>query len=111
MGLAAVLANARGDLLAGVRLAAGDHHMGALLGKQARRGFANAARGAGGQAFVLNMIEAWGSPFVVDGKMAIDKKKATDAVAFYAGLLTIFRHHDNAFVKNGLIGAMPETLW
>ncbi len=44
--------------------------------------------GAGGQAFVLNMIEAWGSPFVVDGKMAIDKKKATDAIAFYAGLLT-----------------------
>ena len=26
-------------------------------------------------------------------------------------LLTIFRHHDNAFVKNGLIGALPETLW
>ncbi|WP_293396918.1 fatty acid cis/trans isomerase [Nevskia sp.] len=26
-------------------------------------------------------------------------------------LLTVFRHHDNAFVKNGLIGAMPETLW
>lgn len=26
-------------------------------------------------------------------------------------LLTIFRHHDNAFVKDGLIGALPETLW
>jgi len=26
-------------------------------------------------------------------------------------LLTIFRHHDNAFVRDGLIGAIPETLW
>jgi len=26
-------------------------------------------------------------------------------------LMTIFRHYDNAFVHNGLIGAMPETLW
>ncbi len=25
--------------------------------------------------------------------------------------LTIFRHHDNAFVQHGLIGALPETLW
>lgn len=26
-------------------------------------------------------------------------------------LLTIFRHHDNASVKRGLLGALPETLW
>lgn len=26
-------------------------------------------------------------------------------------LLTIFRHHDNAAVERGLIGAIPETLW
>ncbi len=26
-------------------------------------------------------------------------------------LQTIFRHHDNAFVADGLIGALPETLW
>ncbi|MFT4047820.1 MAG: fatty acid cis/trans isomerase [Solimonas sp.] len=26
-------------------------------------------------------------------------------------LLTIFRHHDNAFVHNGLIGAEPNTIW
>lgn len=26
-------------------------------------------------------------------------------------LLTIFRHHDNAAVERGLIGAVPETLW
>ncbi|TDU26386.1 fatty acid cis/trans isomerase CTI [Panacagrimonas perspica] len=26
-------------------------------------------------------------------------------------LLTIFRHHDNAAVRHGLIGTLPETLW
>lgn len=26
-------------------------------------------------------------------------------------LLSIFRHHDNAFVDRGLLGALPETLW
>lgn len=26
-------------------------------------------------------------------------------------LLTVFRHHDNAAVERGLIGAIPETLW
>lgn len=44
--------------------------------------------GAGGFKYVIDMIEAWGSPIVVDGKMAIDKKKATEAVAWYAELLT-----------------------
>jgi multiple sugar transport system substrate-binding protein len=44
--------------------------------------------GAGGFKYVIDLIEAWGSPLVVDGKMAIDKAKATEAVAFYAELLT-----------------------
>lgn len=44
--------------------------------------------GAGGQSFVLNMIEAFGSPFVVDGKPAIDRDKAIEAVAFWSGLYT-----------------------
>ena len=41
--------------------------------------------GAGGFKFVLDLIESWGSPIVKDGKMAIDKKKATEAVDFYVG--------------------------
>ncbi len=44
--------------------------------------------GAGGFKFVIDLIEGWGSPIVVDGKMAMDKKKATEAVAWYAELLT-----------------------
>jgi multiple sugar transport system substrate-binding protein len=44
--------------------------------------------GAGSHKHVIDLIEAWGSPLVVDGKMAIDKAKATEAVAFYADLLT-----------------------
>jgi multiple sugar transport system substrate-binding protein len=44
--------------------------------------------GAGGFKFVIDLIESWGSPIVVDGKAAIDKKKATEAVEFYVGLLT-----------------------
>jgi multiple sugar transport system substrate-binding protein len=44
--------------------------------------------GAGGFKFVIDMIEAWGSPIVVDGKMAIDKAKAVEAVTVYAELLT-----------------------
>ncbi len=44
--------------------------------------------GAGGFKFVLDLIESWGSPIVVDGKAAIDKKKAVEAVDFYVSLLT-----------------------
>jgi multiple sugar transport system substrate-binding protein len=44
--------------------------------------------GAGGFKYVIDLIEGWGSPLVVDGKMAIDKAKATEAVAFYSELLT-----------------------
>ena len=40
--------------------------------------------GAGGFKYVLDLIESWGSPIVKDGKMAIDKKKAVEAVDFYA---------------------------
>jgi multiple sugar transport system substrate-binding protein len=44
--------------------------------------------GDGGHQFVIDMIEAWGSPLVEGGKMAIDKAKATEAVRFYAELFT-----------------------
>ncbi|MEZ5861374.1 MAG: extracellular solute-binding protein [Geminicoccaceae bacterium] len=44
--------------------------------------------GDGGQNFLLDMIQAWGSPIVVDGQMAIDREKAIEAVRFYAELYT-----------------------
>jgi multiple sugar transport system substrate-binding protein len=44
--------------------------------------------GAGGQKFVLDLLEAWGSPIVSGGKMAIDKAKAVEAITFYTELLT-----------------------
>lgn len=44
--------------------------------------------GAGGHKFVIDLIEAWGSPIVAGGKMAIDKRKATEAIAFYSEILT-----------------------
>ncbi len=47
--------------------------------------------GAGGAAFVIDMIESFGSPIVVDGRAAIDRAKATEAVAFWSELMT--RHH------------------
>ena len=37
---------------------------------------------------MIDLIKSWGSPIVVDGKAAIDKKKATEAVTFYVDLLT-----------------------
>jgi multiple sugar transport system substrate-binding protein len=47
--------------------------------------------GDGGHGSLLNLIRAWGSPLVEDGKVAIDRPKAIDAVRFYAELYT--RHH------------------
>ena len=45
--------------------------------------------GAGGFKFVHRPVSSLrGSPIVVDGKAAIDKKKAIEAVDFYVGLLT-----------------------
>lgn len=44
--------------------------------------------GAGGFKFVVDVIEAFGSPIVRDGKNAMDRAKAIEAVSFWAGLLT-----------------------
>ncbi len=44
--------------------------------------------GAGGAAFVLDMFESFGSPIVVNGKPAIDRAKAIEALTFWAELHT-----------------------
>src|SRR5690606_763337 len=59
-GLAAFGANRLGHRLAALRLAAGDDHMGALLGEQARNGFADAAAGAGNEGDLAVQVEQVG---------------------------------------------------
>lgn len=54
---------------------------------QGRYGFGMRG-GAGGHAFVIDMIQAFGSPLVEDGKVAIDRARAIEAVGFYADLHT-----------------------
>ncbi len=44
--------------------------------------------GAGGQGFVIQMFEAFGSPIVVDGKAALDKAIAVEALTWYSELYT-----------------------
>ncbi len=44
--------------------------------------------GPGGYKFVIDLFEAFGSAIVKDGKAAIDKAKATEAMRFYTELLT-----------------------
>lgn len=45
--------------------------------------------GDGGEGWVIDLFEAWGSPIVDEqGCAALDTAKATEALAFYAGLLT-----------------------
>lgn len=44
--------------------------------------------GAGGYQYVVDMIESFGSPIVVDGKPAMDKPKAVEAVTFLSELFT-----------------------
>ena len=44
--------------------------------------------GDGGHQYLLDMIEAWGSPIAVDGEMAIDREKAIEAVRFFSELYT-----------------------
>ena len=44
--------------------------------------------GDGGHGFVIDMIRAWGSPVIEDGKIAIDRDKAIAAVGFYSDLYT-----------------------
>jgi multiple sugar transport system substrate-binding protein len=47
--------------------------------------------GNNGQAYVVGMIECFGSPIVVDGKAAIDKPKAMEAVKFWSELYTKYK--------------------
>jgi multiple sugar transport system substrate-binding protein len=45
--------------------------------------------GDGGEGYLLDVIRSYGVDFVdADGKVVMDKGKATEAVAFYAGLFT-----------------------
>jgi multiple sugar transport system substrate-binding protein len=50
-----------------------------------RYGFGMRA-GGGGHIFIIDMIEAFGSPLVVDGEVAIDRALAIEAIDFWAGL-------------------------
>lgn len=47
--------------------------------------------GGGGQGYVVRMIEAFGSPIVVDGQAAIDKPKAIEAIKFWSELFTVHK--------------------
>jgi multiple sugar transport system substrate-binding protein len=44
--------------------------------------------GSGAFKYVLDVMEAFGSPIFVDGSPAIDRAAAIEAVSFYAGLFT-----------------------
>lgn len=44
--------------------------------------------GAGGFSFILDMFESFGSPIVVDGKPAIDRAKAIEALTFWTDIFT-----------------------
>ena len=47
--------------------------------------------GDGGHSMVTDMIEAFGSPILVDGKPAIDADKAIEALRFFAELYTVHK--------------------
>jgi len=47
--------------------------------------------GGGGQGYIIDVIESFGSPIVVDGKAAIDKAKAVDAIKWYSELFTKYK--------------------
>ena len=55
-----------------------------------RYGFGMRA-GPGGYAYILDLIESFGSPFVIDGKNAMDKAKTVAAVKWYADLVTVHK--------------------
>ncbi len=42
--------------------------------------------GAGAHKYVVDVLEAFGSPIVKDGKVAIDRAAAVDAITFYSSL-------------------------
>ena len=54
---------------------------------QGRYGF-GLRGGAGGQAFVVDVMEAHGAKVVTDGVVGLDRDKAIEAIDWYAGLLT-----------------------
>ncbi len=55
---------------------------------EGRYGFAMRG-GAGGQGFIIDMLESFGSPIIdADGNAAIDRDKAIEAMAFWSGLYT-----------------------
>ena len=47
--------------------------------------------GDGGHIFIMDMLESFGSPLVVDGKVAIDKPKAVEAIKFWSELYTVHK--------------------
>jgi len=44
--------------------------------------------GAGGQKYIIDVLEAFGAPLVKDGNIGLDKQPAIEAIDYYAGLLT-----------------------
>ncbi len=45
--------------------------------------------GGGGQGYLVDMLQAFGSPLIdADGKASIDRDKAIEAIKFYSGLFT-----------------------
>ncbi|PRH83967.1 sugar ABC transporter substrate-binding protein [Labrys okinawensis] len=44
--------------------------------------------GAGGQKYIIDVMEAFGAPLVKDGHIGLDKAPAVEAIKFYAGLFT-----------------------
>jgi multiple sugar transport system substrate-binding protein len=47
--------------------------------------------GDGGHAFIMDVLEGFGSPLIVDGKVAIDKAKAVEAIKFWSELFTVHK--------------------
>jgi multiple sugar transport system substrate-binding protein len=47
--------------------------------------------GDGGQGFIVDIIEAFGSPIVVDGQPAIDRDIAIDAITWWSELFTVHK--------------------
>jgi multiple sugar transport system substrate-binding protein len=55
---------------------------------QGRYGF-GLRGGGGGQGFIIDMLESYGSPIIdADGNPAIDRDKAIEALTFWSGLFT-----------------------
>ncbi|MBC7634861.1 MAG: sugar ABC transporter substrate-binding protein [Acetobacteraceae bacterium] len=47
--------------------------------------------GPGGAAYLIDLIESFGSPFVIDGKNAMDRAKTLAAVKWYSDLATVHK--------------------